>query len=59
MSSTQQYKDSLKREKQINNDLRTKMEQQRITIQRQAHQISRLSNILNIKPKWWQFWKHL
>ena len=59
MSSKTQYKDALKIKDQIIREQKREIIEQRKTIQRQAHQINGLSSILNIKPKWWQFWKHL
>ena len=59
MSSKTQYKDALKIKDQIIREQKREIIEQRKTIQRQAGQICGLSKTLNIKPRWWQFWKHL
>lgn len=62
MSSKTQYKDALKREKQIILDLEKKIVEQEITIKELNDKIFYL-NIRNGKSitienkKWWQFWK--
>lgn len=62
MSSKEQYKDALKRDKQIINDLNKKVIEQELTIRNLKDELLYLrlkngSSVTVTDKKWWQFWK--
>jgi len=56
MSSKEQFKDAIKRDKQIIVDLKKEIQLKDNIIKEQNQQISILK-IINRRKKWWEFWK--
>jgi chromosome segregation ATPase len=58
MSSKEQFKDALKRDKQIIADLKKAIQEKDDVIKEQSHQIEILKARIDLKKKkWYQFWK--
>ena len=57
MSSKEQYKDALKRARQINTELHLKNRDLQDALTRANKQILEFRRVIIYKKKWWQFWK--
>jgi hypothetical protein len=58
MSSKEQFKDALKKEKQIIVDLKKEIQSKDLIIREQKDQIAVLKVRIDLKKKlWYQFWK--